>query len=729
MNNTKVKEIIKFSFYKSIKNKWFIVFNLITLLTTVLVINWNNISNIFKIDEESRLFEIAILDNSNMIYDDFANNFSKNTDYNIVKITENHYTAENIPDNFVIIEIKPDEQETFLTTIISKEGIDANIYNLIKGELTDIRNNLLAKKYELSIDDLNLLQRDLNIERIMLSVDVDNSNTKEFLKLFSAAATYIIAVFIFSKLAGEISQEKQSKSTEYVLTTVLAKEYLFAKIFANIAILLIQGLLLLTYYFIAALFSNIITTATTDISLNSALISDVISLDVVLYICVLLIYNILNLILLCIILAFLASKTSSNSEANNTVSIVTLIMMFAYIATIYFITPYAKANILLYIISCLPILSAYFIPAMMVVGQANVLQIVISLIILIISIPFSFNLVAKHFKNGILDYKKQKIREIKDEKDLCLTKKKMKNIGFVVGTAIIIYVGVQMIVSLLGSFALPAIFENHVTQTDITLILQMILQITSLGLASWFVLTYVDKNDARNSKKNITVHQKIKIIFIAVMAIFALQFLLSLVIYPAIGLDYNTSELIDVNNESSLFSKIIFVIAIAVIPAIFEELFFRKSIIDLTCKHSKKFALLFSSILFGLLHMNLSQGLFAFIIGIILGLIYLYTKDIKLTMFIHFVNNGFAALEMILPETGAIIIVGILLLCLIVGVVLFIKILLNKESRNKVVSLCKINVSLNSIRDKYIYILSDYCFIVSMTLVVLMSIMTENMLR
>ena len=125
----------------------------------------------------------------------------------------------------------------------------------------------------------------------------------------------------------------------------------------------------------------------------------------------------------------------------------------------------------------------------------------------------------------------------------------------------------------------------------------------------------------------------------------------------------------NVNENSSLLSKIILIISIAIIPAIFEELFFRKAMIDYTLKYGDKFALIASSLLFGFLHLNMSQGLFAFIMGLIVGEIYLYTKDIKLTMLIHFINNGFAALAMILPITGQVLIIIILIGCWIAGLI------------------------------------------------------------
>lgn len=768
MNKVKVKEIIKFSLYKNIQNKWFIIFNLITLISIVAMLNWSSISKLFGDDSKTDTFKIAVLDNSNIVYEDLSNllllnesttndsqnnkldkvlnnslentsNMLPNTNnqitFEVEKIIENNYTAENIPEDFAIVEIIPDEKEGFKASIISKEGIDSNIYNYITNNLYNIRNDLLSQKYEIKNEDLKVLQSNLSINRIMLGVDANDSNTKELIKLFSSFFTYFVTILIFSKMANEIAQEKQSKSSEYILTTVSAKEYLFAKIFSNIAILLIQGLLLFAYYFIAVGLMNIITISTTDITLSTGIMTNTLSMDIVMYILSLLIYNILTLILLCIVQATLSAKTASTSEAGNTVSLLTFTMMAAYIATISILTPYTKVNTLLYIISCLPIISAYFVPGMMVIGQATTIQVIVSLIILIISIPLTFNFCSKKFKNGILDYtkvKKEKIKPIdKDsERKTFLMKRSMKNVGFVVGIAILLYIGLQSILSLIGNFALPTLLGNNFTDTDITLILQMLLQITSLGLASAFVLAYCKKNNTFSSNvKKITIFEKIQLILITLLIIFGLQIILSLVLYPNLGLDYNVTDMFVVNSESSIFTKIILILAIAVTPAILEELFFRKALIDFTLPYGKTFALLFSSLLFGIIHMNLSQGLFAFIIGLIFGIIYLYTKDIKISMLIHFLNNGFAAIAMILPELLLVLVTLLLMAFLFAGFVLLIIAFVRKESRDKIMSLFKIKVSLDAIKYKYKYILTDFTFDVSMILVLIMSILTENLLR
>ena len=662
-----------------------------------------------------------------------ATSLQSNIDFKITQINENTYTAETIPDDFAIVEITPDETEIFKTKIISKEGISTTFYTPMTDTLKEIRNNLLLEKYSITPAELEEFQKDLPIERIMLAVDAEDSTTKELIKLFSSAVTYLLTILIFSKMANEIAQEKQSKSSEYILTTVSAKEYLFSKIFSNIAILLIQGLFLFVYYFIAVTINKLLNIATTDLTLSSSILNMSLSLDVIYYILALLGYSVLNLILLCIIQATLSAKTSSTSEAGNTVSLLTFLMMAAYLATNYLITPYSKVNLLLSLVSCLPVLSAYFIPALMVVGQASLWQIILSFSLLIILIPITFHYSAKGFKNGILDYtKKKKDTPKTDTKTLFLTKRKMKHLGFVTGLAILLYIGIQTILSLLFSFTFPTIFKSILNETEISLIMQILLQVISLGLSATFVLSYCEKDNTNtnsNKQKKLSHTSKTKIVLITLLFVFALQIFLSLVLYPALGLDYNITDMFEVSSESSILTKIILIIALAVTPAIFEELFFRKALIDFTLPYGKTFALVFSSLLFGLLHLNLSQSLFAFIMGVIFGSIYLYTKDIKIPMLIHFINNGFAAITMILPETGVLIVTLLLFAILITGLVQLIKTLINKSTRTKLINFCRTPVDLSNFKNRYQYIFTDFTFDVSIILVGLMSLLTENMLR
>lgn len=731
MNSRKVNEIIKFSFYKNLQNKWFILFNILTLVGMVVILNFGNISALFKSSKDD-MWKVEVIDEYNLVYDSFNESLSGDDNYSIARIEKNEYTAENIPDNLMVLEILPNETQSFEVSIISKEGIIGSKYTPITDELVKIRNDNLRKLYEITEDELNVLQSDLKVNRVLLAVNADDSDTKEIIELFSSAVTYFLTVLIFTKIANEISSEKQSKSTEYILTTVSAKEYLFAKIFSNIAVLIIQGLFLLAYYLIAALLSNIINASIMSADINSASVFNMISSDVVIYIFMLICYSVLNIVLFTIIQATISSKTTSTAEAGNTVSALASIMMILYFVTNIIITPYSKVNTFVYILSILPGISAYFVPAMMVVGQSNMVQIIISLTILVVSIKVVFDKSADIFKKGILDYTKIK-KNSKAQKTLeeiqttFFIKRKMKNVGFVIGMSLIIYVGLQMIFSLIGGLVFNTFLSNIFTNVDITLILQMFLQILSLGIASIFVRMYCEKKSEETAKTNIVLKDKFKIIYTTLLVILALQLLLGL-LFSAVGLTYDVTDTLNITPDANIITKLLTVIAIAFVPAIFEELFFRKSLIDFLSKYGNKFALIFSAVLFGIAHMNLSQGIFAFIIGLIFGAIYIYTNDIRLTMTIHFVNNLLGALEMILSESYVLVLGVVIVIAFIYIVVLFISTIINKEKREKAKSLLNINVSIKNFKKKYIYILTEYTFDVAMLLVAVMSIVTENML-
>ena len=72
---------------------------------------------------------------------------------------------------------------------------------------------------------------------------------------------------------------------------------------------------------------------------------------------------------------------------------------------------------------------------------------------------------------------------------------------------------------------------------------------------------------------------------------------------------------------------------------IFEELFFRKFIIDRTIKYGEVVSLMVSGFMFGLFHGNLSQFPYAFALGAFFGYIYIRTGNIIYTMILHAVIN------------------------------------------------------------------------------------------
>ena len=90
-------------------------------------------------------------------------------------------------------------------------------------------------------------------------------------------------------------------------------------------------------------------------------------------------------------------------------------------------------------------------------------------------------------------------------------------------------------------------------------------------------------------------------------------------------------------------SPIILIISVAVVAPIYEEIIFRGILLKgMAKKMNPTVALVVSAVFFALVHMNIPQGINAFLLGLVIGFIYLRTESIYLSIFAHFINNVLA---------------------------------------------------------------------------------------
>lgn len=93
------------------------------------------------------------------------------------------------------------------------------------------------------------------------------------------------------------------------------------------------------------------------------------------------------------------------------------------------------------------------------------------------------------------------------------------------------------------------------------------------------------------------------------------------------------------NNLLSQISPLTTMVVAVILAPIFEELLFRKAIIDRTAKYGEGIAILFSGFMFGLFHGNFSQFAYAMFLGVFFGFIYIKTKNIMYPIILHFLTN------------------------------------------------------------------------------------------
>ncbi len=103
--------------------------------------------------------------------------------------------------------------------------------------------------------------------------------------------------------------------------------------------------------------------------------------------------------------------------------------------------------------------------------------------------------------------------------------------------------------------------------------------------------------------------------------------------------------------SDSLPLKLLFLV---VLPPLFEELLFRRTLIDRMRPYGEKLAVVTSALMFGLFHGNLSQFFYAVALGLVFGWIYLRTGCLRWTVALHMLVNflgGFLA-PMLLERAG-----------------------------------------------------------------------------
>ena len=726
MNNKKTNAIIKFTLREYFESKFFVFFNIISLVGMLIGFNFNSLKQVLNIPEKETKYKIEVIDSSNILYDRFVDTFKYSGDYEIVRASQNNYTKDNIKEENIIIEIFEKEKGHFKSTITTKQSLDGKIKQSLNSVFINIQNEMFESDYNLKDEDIKLILDGPEIETVFLSVVSEGYFEKIMIKYLVGAVTMFIAMIFFSKIGSDIATEKQSKSSEYVLTTVSSKEYLYAKVFGNILFIIIQFLLMLVYLFVGIGLASILNISSLNIdNINIDTSSQIMSIDNIELLGALLVYNVLTLIILSFVQGALSAKSTSIQDASNSTLLLITTYTILFVSTMGIIDQYTTPNAFLYIVSVLPVVSSFFIPAMMIIGQCSIWQIVISLVLLIISLPISFNYSQKKFKEGILNYSKQKKTTETDTTNEIITRQTFARVGNIIGISIIIFLGSNVLFSVLSQTFVSSIFANILSKTDILLITQIIVS----SLSIWFTYKYIMSNTEHEKEKKKHNPLAFKALLIALGLIAILQVVLEFV-FTVFNLNYDVTKIFEISPLSPTYTKILFVLAIAIVPAIFEELLCRKALITLLRPQGRVFALLVSSLIFGLIHMNIQQFIFAFFVGLILALIYDYTKDIKYTFVIHFINNFISTLPILFGSKVENCISYAYGFFIIIGIIAFLELIIRKEQFKYIVKCCLSLLKEFNSRKKpsYIFLFKGFMFDISIISLLLLSIYQQNIL-
>lgn len=204
---------------------------------------------------------------------------------------------------------------------------------------------------------------------------------------------------------------------------------------------------------------------------------------------------------------------------------------------------------------------------------------------------------------------------------------------------------IAAVVFFLLALAVPVIvstyypYKYEVTTTDYLLIL-----LTSYLFIHVFTILISKKTLGIKLFEPFTNRpKKPKKAFLTVLVAIGIGFLVQVAVQPIY-------YIIPTSSETGMFATpqttLLFFIVVAIIPSIFEEWLIRGFILRHLLPLGKWTAIIVSAGIFGLLHSHPAQAIFAFALGIMLGIVYLNSGgNIWLTFIIHFLNNSFSVVQ------------------------------------------------------------------------------------
>ncbi len=415
-----------FSLKKKLKSKWFIIVNIILLIAIIGVINIDNMIKAFGGDF-SNTNEIYVLDKTGYSYDTFEKNLTT-----LNQTLEMEYTFDIKEENRNQKEIEEEMKNTdavliilensdigyIKASIISDSYIDSMYYQLLYQTLSSTKNEIALSLTNINPTELAKLTSNIEVDRVLLN---DTKNTEEenmemiMGTVFPTVILpfFILIIFLVQMIGAEINEEKQTRSMEVIISNVSPKVHFFSKVIASNLFVLLQGFLLIVYAILALVIrSHFGTGSTSNItsqisSIWNSLVASGFTDKLIYIIPLALILIILSFLAYSLVAGILASMTVSMEDYQQIQTPIIMICLLGYYLSI--MAGMFNGSILIKILSYVPFLSGLLSPALLVIGQIGITDVIISILVLIF---FNFILIRyglKIYKVGILNYSTDKM--------------------------------------------------------------------------------------------------------------------------------------------------------------------------------------------------------------------------------------------------------------------------------------------------------------------------------
>ncbi len=254
-----------------------------------------------------------------------------------------------------------------------------------------------------------------------------------------------------------------------------------------------------------------------------------------------------------------------------------------------------------------------------------------------------------------------------------------KNCGIGALLYLVIAYGISIITTLLSMVfsSLNAVFQDRTAMFAF----DSFTSILALGLPFFIVFTILKKKKLVDSLPYEKPEHSKASAYLTLLSIPVMVFssiivnYISAIVQAILGVEFNSN--IQDTKISGVLGILTVCISFAIVPALIEEFVVRGVTMQPLRKYGDKFAILVSAFFFSVLHGNMFQIPYTFVGGLVLGYLAVKTKSLWPPMILHFVNNLYSAIVLIVSDNfsdkaGNYVAYAIWILFFIFGIVGFI---------------------------------------------------------
>jgi len=416
--------LTKNSLQKKMKNKTFIIVNILLLIVLVALINIDRVVMLFggNFDKQNN---IMVLDNTNKTYEIFKKTIDSEETiidtglkYKVKKVSDEKKAKKEIKkDEDILLIINNDENDIINVTMITYGYINSNLYQLINSSITASKQNLAMEEIGISAEELAKISKSVEIKREY--IEANKSKEEEQNEFIMGIVTpivifpfFMLITLVVQMVGAEINEEKSTRSMEIIISNVPAKVHFFSKILAANLFVIIQCALLGLYSIIGMLLRggksldsiqnvDVISNVTSGMDITGMLNNLVGYIPLVL---ILMAVTLLGYSLLAGILASMTTNMEDFQQLQTPIFVVSLVGFYLAIMNTMF-----DGAIFIRVLSYVPFISAILSPSLLVTGVIGFKDIILSILLMVVVIYLLLKYGLKIYKEGILNYSSNKL--------------------------------------------------------------------------------------------------------------------------------------------------------------------------------------------------------------------------------------------------------------------------------------------------------------------------------